>query len=167
MEFGEFGSFLLFTTLKAVFISNTIRYNNVVRTPLSDATPSPHSSHAGSLLIHACARSPVDSYINATAHPRKRRASSARWPQACGPDSPVSDSTTEGKKPGVSPQSKSRFINDLGIAIPHVINTLECALPAGWIACTINAVFIMKNAELLFFTSISRLGLRDDTRGDF
>ena len=56
-----------------------------------------------------------------------------------GSTTPVFDLTTESKEPGVSTQLKGNGINDLGIV------TLERAPPARWIACTTDAIFLMKS----------------------
>ena len=54
------------------------------------------------------------------------------------PTTAVFDPTIESKEPGIAPQSKGKGTNDLGIV------TLGRAPAAGWIACTMDAVFLMK-----------------------
>ena len=136
---GKRCSFSPFTTLKTNFIPNTI--HSIVRIPLykSNPAPPPSSAHPGALLVHALyARSSVYTYINAVAYPRSvvLPLPGGRGPVV--PTTPIFDSTAEGKEPGVALQLKGKEINDLGII------ALERAPAAGWIACTTDAVFLMK-----------------------
>ena len=119
-------------SLRLKQFSFLIRCGSITRTPLSDAVPPPSSACAGPLLAHAVyARLP----INAAARPRSGVLPLPGSDGYVDRTIPIFDPTTEGKEPGVTPQSKSKGVDDLGIV------TLECKPAAGWIACRMDAYY--------------------------
>ena len=104
---GESCSFSLFTTLKTVFIPNTIQQHRTH--PFSDAAPPPSSAPAGAPLLHAVyALLRVYTYIKAAARLRSGVLPLLGSHGLVDRTLPVFDSMTEGKEPVVAPQLKGK-----------------------------------------------------------